>query len=226
MKCRMTDPRGFTLLEILVAMAVFTTILITLFTVFNTFLTSAQQVEQDIDLQERHQPGLMVMTADLEQVFILQPPRYRPPQFNDEPDPYRFEAKEINVDGRIFSHLGFATVNHLVSGENPVYGAARIEYYVYRHGDRFDLHRSDRRFPLDRDPDPCRDPVLVRNIQVFSLMFTNENGEDDREWDSDSKDFGYSLPLRVTITVETAHDEGKEIIGTSVSLPVSRQVGQ
>jgi len=223
---RMADSPGFTLLEILVAVAISATVLVTLYTSFDTFMTSAQQVEHHIDLMERHRPGFRVMTADLEQVFILQPPRYQPPKFNDEPDPYRFQAGETGMDGRIFSRLGFATANHLVSAEHPVYGVARIDYYVYRHGDRFDLHRSDRLFPVDGDPDPCRDPVLVKDVQAFSLTFTDKNGEDYQEWDSESKEFEFSVPVRVTITVETGPDDDKEMVTGSVTLPVTRRVSQ
>jgi type II secretion system protein J len=222
----MADPPGFTLLEVLVAVAVSATLLMTLLTAFNTFLISAQEVEQDIDLIERLQPGLRVMTADLEQVFVLQPPRYHPPEFNDDPDPYRFQADETAVDGRVFSRLGFASVNHLISGEHPVYGVSRIDYYVYRHGERYDLHRSDRVYPVDRDIDPCRDPVLFKDIQTFSLTFSGENGEDYREWNSDSKDYDSSVPFRVTIRVETGTDDPEEMVIGSVILPVSRLVSQ
>lgn len=226
MKHRMADSPGFTLLEVLVAVAVSAMVLMTLLTSFNTFLTSAQEVEQDIDLMERLQPGLRVMTADLRQVFILQPPRYHPPKFNDDPDPYRFQGDETAVDGRVFSRLAFTSTNHLIPGEHPVYGVARIDYYVHSYGGRFDLHRSDRLLPLETDLDPCRDPVLVEDIRTFSLAFSGENGEDSQAWDSDSEEYEFSVPFRVTLTVETGTDESKEMLTGSVILPVSRQVSQ
>jgi type II secretion system protein J len=226
-----TDQKGFTLVEILVALAVSATVLVTLFTAFRTFSTSAAAVRRDIEHQGETRPGLTVMMADLEQVFIIQPPRYQKPAIDDDPDIYRFEVQKSTVDGRIFSRVGFASRNHLFTGKDPGGRVVKIDYYVHRNGDRFDLHRServidrpDRVIPFETRTDPCLDPVLFKNIQAFVVTCTDENKEEHRTWSSDDNAPEFTLPVRVTLAVEAAPKAGGQVITTAVALPVSRQV--
>jgi len=223
----MTDPRknGFTLLEILVAMAIFSITLATLYATFRSFLTSADLVTHDIRRQEQFRLGLQAMRADLEQIFLPQPPRYNPPGFNEDPDIFRFVAEEISVGGSLFSHLQFASRNHLETGPGAIPGAAKIHYYVHRHGNRFDLHRSDKAFVSENEPNPCTDPVLVKDIHTFSLTFTDSRGIEHKTWDSDGEPFSYTVPTRVTIEIQIAgEDDAGHQIKTAFFLPVSRKV--
>jgi type II secretion system protein J len=222
----MTDPRknGFTLLEILVAMVILAVTLAALYAVFRTFVTSADLVKHDIQRQERFRLGMQVMAADLEQVFLSRPPRYHPPDFNEDPDLFRFVATETGIAGNFFSQLQFTSLNHLHSGPAAIHGAGRILYYVHRHGNRFDLHRSDRSYLSEDNPDPCRDPVLIKNINAFSLTFTDSRGTEHTTWDSEADAFAFTLPTQVIIDIQTAQEDTLHQIKTAVFLPVSRTV--
>ncbi len=85
----MTDPGkyGFTLMEILVAMTIFSVTLLTLFSTFRTISTSSEQVQKEIQRQERIQQCLNVITADLDQIFLPRPPRYHRPEPQPAPGP-------------------------------------------------------------------------------------------------------------------------------------------
>ncbi len=223
----MTDPEknGFTLLEILVAMVIFSITLTTLYATFRSFLTSADLVTHDIRRQEQFRLGLQAMRADLEMIILPRPPRYHPPGFNEDPDIFRFAAAETNVGGSFFSQLQFASLNHLETGPGAIPGAARIHYYVHRNGNRFDLHRSDRTFVSENGPDPCTDPVLVKDIHTFSLTFTDSRGTEHNTWDSDADTFEFTIPTQVIIAIQTAgQDDAGHKIRTAFFLPVSRKV--
>ena len=224
----MTDPgkQGFTLLEILVAMTIFSVTLLTLFSTFRTVTSSSEQVRNEIHRHERIQQCLQVIAADLEQIVLPRPPRYHPPNVNQSPDPYRFLGTETGIQGTFFSRLQFSTLNHLDLGPGYIHGAGRIHYYVHRHENRLDLHRFDGTFLSDSDPDPCIDPVLFRDIQDFSLTFTDIDGNDHSVWDSESDRFGHTFPSRITISLTPAEKDTREAVQTTVLLPVSRQVKQ
>jgi prepilin-type N-terminal cleavage/methylation domain-containing protein len=223
----MADPRenGFTLLEILVAMVIFSITLTTLYATFRSFLTSADLVTRDIHEQEQFRMGIQAMRADLELIILPQPPRYHPPGFNEDPDIFRFAAEETSVSGSFFSQLQFVSLNHLETGPGAIPGAARIHYYVHRHGNRFDLHRSDRALFSEEEPNPCTNPVLVKNIHTFSLTFTDSRGTEHKTWDSDADTFEFTIPAQVIIDIQTTgEDDAGHQIRTAVFLPVSRKV--
>jgi prepilin-type N-terminal cleavage/methylation domain-containing protein len=224
----MTDPGkyGFTLLEILVAMTILSITLLTLLSTFRTISTSSERIKNEIRRYERIRQCLDVMTADLEQIYLPRPPRYHPPDFNQPPDPYRFLGTEDGIDGAFFAHLQFPSLNHMDLGPGYIHGAGRIHYYVHRHENRFDLHRFDSTFLSDAAPDPCIDPVLIKDIHAFSLTFTDGEGTDSSTWDSESDRFDHTFPSRITISLTPAEEVTSEPIQTTVLLPVSRQVKQ
>jgi len=222
----MTDSarHGFTLLEMLVAMTVFSIIVLTLFSTFRTFLSSSDLVNREIRRQERFQQGLQVITADLEQIFLPRLPRYHPPDFNETLDRFRFTATETRVDGQVFPQLQFASLNQLDLGPGYIHGVGRISYYIHGNGNRYDLHRSDRTFLTDHEPDPCTDPILIRDIRSFSLTFTDRQGNQHATWDSESRFFEYTVPAWITIDIMTAAEGDRAPVTTAVSIPVIRQV--
>ena len=221
-----SDINGFTLLEILVAMVIFSVTMMTLFSSVKTFLHSADQVKSELSVDGRFSTGLQIMAADLEQIFILQPPRYRKPGFNDDPDLYRFSGTDELVDGTLFSRLVFASTHHLNLGQDTRHGVARITYYVHPQGNSFNLHRSDLLFPYDTEVNPCTDPILARDIHSFTLTFIAHQGDEHDFWDSDAESFEFALPARVTIALQMAPEPSGRQIDTGMTLPVSRRVFQ
>ncbi|MBG0778910.1 prepilin-type N-terminal cleavage/methylation domain-containing protein [Desulfotignum phosphitoxidans] len=220
------DIKGFTLLEILVAMVIFSVTMMILFSSVKTFLHSADQVKSELSVDGRFSTGLQIMAADLEQIFILQPPRYRRPGFNDDPDLYRFTGTDELVDGTLFSRLMFASTHHLNLGQDTRRGVARITYYVHAQGDFFNLHRSDRLFPYETEINPCTDPILASHIHGFTLTFVDRQGEEYDTWDSDAESFEFTLPARVIISLQLAPEPSGRQIDTGIALPVSRRVFQ
>jgi prepilin-type N-terminal cleavage/methylation domain-containing protein len=222
----MTDlkPRGFTLVEILVAMTIFSVTLLALFSTFRTVSFSSDRVKNEILFQDHIQQCLQIIMADIDQIHISHPPQYHPPEFNQAPDLYRFFGTETAIDGMVFSHLQFASLNHLDLGPGHIHGIGRIQYYVHPRENRFDLHRFDGTFLSDTEPDPCRDPVLLKDIHTFSLTFTDIDGTGHTVWDSDSARFDHTFPARITITVNPAGDDTSNPLQATLPVPVSRQV--
>lgn len=216
--------KGFTLLEILVSMVIFSVTMMTLFSSARTFLHSADQVKIELSVNDHFASGLHIIGSDLAQVFVLQPPRYRKPFFGDDPDIYRFTATQESIDGIRFSRLEFASTHHLQIGHDSRYGVARITYYVHQKGEEFNLHRSDRLFPYDTEISPCTDPILIKHIQEFTLTFVDREEEEYDTWNSDDKAFEFTFPSRVAVAIKLATEPSRKHIMTSMALPVTRMV--
>jgi hypothetical protein len=174
----------------------------------------------------RFQQAIDIMASDLMQVVVSQPPGYHPPETRDDPDRFRFVATETGIEGTFFSQLRFISLNHLKLGPDYIHGAAEIHYYVHKQNDRFNLHRSDT--PLVSEPEtetnPCKDPVLIKDIDTFSLTFTDSRGGKHSVWDSESDSFEHAFPVQVTLEIQTSETDRDHRIDTAIFIPVARQV--
>ena len=227
---RLNNPRGFTLVEVLVALAIFSGLMLTLFSSFNAFMSSGEMIRERQDNGQG--PGLDLMISDLEQVFILQPPRFRNPEKSDADETrkqFRFIAEQDQAGGRTVSALSFASLTPVQVGSPPGLpgGITRLTYYVHAHGKRLDLHRADRPaflFDEDREATPCADPVLARDIQGFDLVFFDGEGDEHETWDTFDEETGFALPSRMDIRITLGREEEKRVITTAIFLPVNREV--
>ncbi|WDP88820.1 MAG: prepilin-type N-terminal cleavage/methylation domain-containing protein [Desulfobacter sp.] len=220
------DSKGFTLVEVLVALAVFSGLMMTLFSSFNAFTASSRMI-RDYEKKSRDAgPGLDTLVSDLEQVFALQPPRLMETGTEDaqSQEKFRFAAAIDQIDGRAFSRLEFTSLSPVQFRSSPdrPLGITGLVYYVSAHGERMDLHRSDTpiHFP-DRDqPSPCTDPVVVKDIESFDLTFIDIEGEGHDRWDSRDEELDYGLPARVGIAITLGRHQGSRKISTQVAIPV------
>ncbi|MCG8638153.1 MAG: prepilin-type N-terminal cleavage/methylation domain-containing protein [Desulfobacterales bacterium] len=193
---------GFTLIEILISVLIFAVAATLLFSSFRTFIITGETITTDLDLTDTIKHVHRRITLDLESLFIVQPPRYAPPLFNSEPDPYRFTGEEEAMGQGTVSNLSFASRAHIGFGHPPDEGIARISYYVKENETgSFDLYRSDRLLPASSDFPSCADPILCRNISGFEIIYTDHNGDEYNNWDSESGTFAHTIPVTVRFRI-------------------------
>ena len=215
------DKKGFTLMEVMVTLVVFSIVMLTLFSSFQAFVSSGDSITRGIQDSERARTALERIREDLEQVHMVQPPRYRVPAFNAPPDPFRMAGSRTRVGGSVFSRLEFTTFSRVITGPEEARGISKIIYYVRQNPDKgFDLCRSDREPGTPGEEDPCRDPVLMEEIQAFDIEFTDNRKETGTDWDSDSADVEHAMPVNLHIRLKTGDRAG--VFETSVFLPVAR----
>ncbi|MCG8615537.1 MAG: prepilin-type N-terminal cleavage/methylation domain-containing protein, partial [Desulfobacterales bacterium] len=102
------NARGFTLVEVLVGMALFAGLMLTLFSAFNAFTSSGAMIRDRQNYGELSGPGLRIMAADLSQIFILHPPQFQKPESEETEDAqqrYRFTGGRESVNGETVSFL-------------------------------------------------------------------------------------------------------------------------
>ncbi len=229
--------QGFTLLEILIAIVIFAVLATIVYGSFNAVISRTNVIKDESAVYDMAGNCLRRISKDLQAVCVDRYPLFKPPDFDDEPDPYRFEGDIEYVGSEQFPRLNFASSEHLpLSKGQPEKkafpaGLARIRYYVEKDSGSvsgYVLKRHDSAFPYDDEPDrriPDRknDPVLCTGIKELKFTYQDGQGNDYETWDSDSETVEYATPRAVRIVLKISSDNGEHSFSTRVILPVYRE---
>lgn len=217
-------PRGFTLLEILIAIFIFAVVITTVFGSFNFVFGKIGIIEESQTTYEMAKDCLNRISIDLASAYFRQSPAYKPPKEDSEPDLYRLVGKLSSVGGEDFGQLRFTAMAHLPLQQRQRDGVAEIIYYVTadRDGTRV-LRRSDRLdFSEPRD-NLSGDPILCEKLKTLTFTYIDTENEEKESWDSDSADVGYATPRAVRIRLEIGSDENFHPFETTILFPQYRQ---
>jgi general secretion pathway protein J len=223
-----TDPRhparGFTLLEIMIAIFIFAVVLTTIFASYNALFSGNETIEQGTASYEMAKNCLSRMMIDLESIHISLPPEYAPQTVADSHDLYRVVGEMVDIQGREFPKLRFTSLSHIAFGGKTQNGIAEIVYYVQIEGeDRYRLKRADNLHPYPSFEEKAGDPVLCKDLKSLTVKYYDENGTEYDLWDSDAEAFGYSTPRAIRIKLELASASEPLLFETMVTLPVFRE---
>lgn len=215
---------GFTLLEILIAIFIFSIVVTTIFVSYNSVFTGSATIDRGITGYETAKACLERMIFDLKSVYVTLPPRYTSPGFDDPEDPYRINADTINIKNNDFPRLRFASLAHLAVRGKIEEGIAEVIYYVQDSEDRgYILRRADSLYPYSPFEEKNSDPILCEGIKTLTFKFYDQEGTEYDLWDSDAKDFGFATPTSIGIKLELGNDTDAQLFETRVTLPVQRK---
>lgn len=215
--------RGFTLVEILVAIVLFAVVMTTVFGSFQAVFSNSESLQQSDVAIEAAKDCFDRMVIDLTEIYVPQPPYYKRPGSNDPATAYRLVADATVVEGKEFSRFRFTSLAHTPMGNHPTDGIAEIIYYVMSDEDgTLNLKRSDRLFPYAPFKPAKSDPVLCRNIDGFMVELIDHEGESHPGWDSDAEDVDYATPRAVRIAIAIGRSPEARKFETTVRLPVFR----
>ena len=216
--------RGFTLLEIMIAISIFAIIVTTIFTSYSTLLSGSETSDQGTASYEMAKNCLNRMIVDLESIHLTLPPGYSPPVLGEPPENYRFVGEISDIQGVSFPRLRFTSLAHLSFGGKTEKGIAEIVYYVQASGDgNYVLKRADNLYPYETFEEKAGDPVLCTDVKSLTFKYYDQDGTDYDLWDSDDEDFGYSTPKAIDINLELAESSNSLWFKTMVTLPVYRK---
>ncbi len=217
--------KGFTLLEILVALLIFSVVMSSLFLSFRSILFDPEGLTRHFSRQEMTRNALDRIASDLQAIYVSMPPRYRPPEGNNPLDPYRLEAGTDVIGNREFSRLRFASLAHLPMRNRPQKGIAQIVYYVQAaDDDTFVLRRADHLEPYPAPDGVDDDPILCSGIRSLTLRFFDKDGEAFDTWNSEEDRSDYRLPSSIAVRIELAEEGPAAVLETQVHLPVQREI--
>jgi general secretion pathway protein J len=219
--------RGFTLLEIMLAIFIFAVVVTMVFGSFRAVFSSADAVGADVDLFASARACLNRMASDLEALHIADFPRYAKPEFNDDEDPYRLVGDTSDVAGRTFGRLRFASLAYLPLNQDPRQGVCRIVYYAHqRWDDTLVLRRAQHLYPFPDFEESRDDPILCDNLLALEFAYVGDEDEVGDRWDSESADNDYATPLAVEIRLTVGTEDRPRQFTTRVPLHVHRQASE
>ncbi len=218
--------RGFTLLEVLVTLAILAVVLTTVLASLRLAFFNAQTAEEAGARFDAARAALLRISRDLENTVILEPPLYRPPAALDPPpEPFRFHGTTDFEGGTRIAKLRFASRAHLpLEGERPE-GVAEIVYYLRPapDGSGLRLKRAENRFPFPAFEERPADPVLCEAVKSLAFEYVDAEGRTFDTWDSESERFRFATPQRVTVKLELGAGAEGLPFTTTVALPRVRR---
>lgn len=215
---------GFTLMEILVAILIFSILFIVLFGSFRFIATSSDNLGYGTLQIEMGQQCMSRIASDIESIFVSQPPIYKQPELRENKDPHCIEGVVEDVDGNSFSRLRFTSLSHFSFGSVLNSGVAEIVYYVHRYrGNEYVLRRSDTLYPFEEFEKKNTDPIVCKNIQGFSVTYYDDAGEESGEWDSEEGEYEYATPHSIQIHLEIGKGNSPMVFTNRIYIPAYRE---
>jgi len=215
---------GFTLMEILLAFLILGIVVTTILASFNAVFSTTDTLKNSSQYYNMAKNCLNRMTLDLKALYVQQSPLYKPPDFDDPPDPYRIEGSTTDVGGTSFAAIRFTSSAHIPLEKSKRGGIAEIIYYVQAKNEgRLVLKRADHLYPYPPFEDNGGDPALCNYLKSLSFKYIDADGSESDEWDSDSDEYGYATPAAVRIQLEVGNESTSYDFETTVRLAVQRK---
>jgi len=221
--------KGFTLVEVLVAITIFAIAISTLFASFNIVISNIDPINNSLDNYEMAQNTMDRIQKDLISLCLTHDPIYIPPDMEeyDDPDRFRFVSQTVSIDGNPFSQLRFATFDHLVFNHDQKSSIGIIKYYLEPSDNgTIVLKRSDIGsvfFNEAKEDNTRNDPILCEKVKEFKLIFIDQDGNSHEDWNSDSSNFGFGTPFSIMIKLVVGDLERADIFATTIVLPAYRE---
>ena len=214
---------GFTLMEILLAFLILAIVVSTILGSFNAVFSTVDTLENSGKYYDMAKNSLSRMTFDLDALYVAQPPFYKKPEFNADPDPYRLVGNAGNTGGTGFASLRFTSSAHISLDKSNRGGISEIIYYIQEKTDgQLELKRADHLYPYPPFEESSSDPVLCRYVKSLAFKFYDTEGEEFEAWNSDEADYEYATPTAIGIQLEIGNESESFIFETTVRLAVHR----
>ena len=216
---------GFTLLEIMISIFIFSIIITTVFASYRSVFFSADKIDAGLDLYGMTGSCLNRISLDLSGIAIAQVPEYAKPELDSTPDPYRVVGDRSDLSGADFPRLRLASRSHVPLDGSAHESVAEIIYYVSEDAESgYRLRRSDRLYPYKTPEEQANDPVLCEKLKSLVFTYYDNEGETHDTWDSESKDVAYATPKSINIRLEVGEEDAvSKVFETMVMLPVVRE---
>jgi general secretion pathway protein J len=208
----MTTRRGFTLIEVVVAITITAFIGMVIASTFSTTIASKEVMEQQSEKYRMVRVAMARMAREIGAAYISD--RYDPKRYRDAFDrPSNFIG---NRDKLIFTSLAHQRLYADAKESDQMV----VQYSVKRSPDkkaksRDDLIRQEKTLieeRIDRFPTEDTSNILFEGIKKLEFKYWNsERQQWEDEWDTRRSERKSVLPTRVMVTIITVDDAGKEV---------------
>jgi len=210
--------RGFTLIEILIAVLILGIVMSTVYASYTGTFRIIREIRSDADVYGMARSTLDRMARDLQSAALWQ-------------GGFTFLTKHYMLGNREFVRLTFRSGGHVAFGDKEVTdGIAVIEYAVEEGAEKegYILTRSD---DLFRNPEKEVPPgagfLLCDRIEALTYTFFDEKGKEYSDWNSEGnvQMQKKKAPAAVLIRLSFANEADREhphLFMTRIRLPFNR----
>jgi len=214
---------GFTLVEILIAIFIFSIIITTIFSSFNAILSGTGSISEELTTCDMAKNCLNRIITDLKSIHA-----YCPEDTSLNPDgllgAYRIVGENTEVGSREFSKLRFTSLAHINLEHDMRYGIAEIIYYVQETDkDNYVIRRADSLYPYKFFKKRDSDPLLCERVKSLEFKYYGYDGNEYDFWDSQSDEFRHSTPRAISIELEVGDEPNSIFLEAMVTIPVYRE---
>lgn len=221
----MTEGKGFTLLEILIAIFILVTVLSTIYASYTGTLRIVEETQSQAELYQVARVVLERITEDLESLYSptkAAASPVGPSGLEDDEELVGLIGEENEIGGQSADTMRFFSRAHLVFGEQDLpCGTAEIGYYVEEDetGESLILYRSDRLKVEEAPEEGGGGLLLCEGLASIDFRYYDADGEEYEDWESQDK----GIPRLVSISLEFVNPSNPETplkFVTSVALPL------
>jgi type II secretion system protein J len=202
--------RGFTLLEILISIAILVTLMIGIYGVYKANIGAVHRVSQKGQVFQMARIALDRMTKDLESAFVAS-------DLSSEKTRLGMIGKDQEIEGNQADRLDFTTLSHLVLDERePRTDVCEVGYQLVKdpEGEGFILFRRDD-WNLDENlTEGGTSHELARRVTGLNITYQSIDGVEFDNWDTVEGKPGPDLPSLIFIQLTIMDQEGGEELFT------------
>jgi type II secretion system protein J len=217
-----SHPFGFTLIEILIALAILALVLTSLFSAYNETLSASDLVETSKEVDQSARLTLAQMADDLKSLYYQ--------EFKGDPkdSPYRFVGGGKEPEGEAVEVMTFASTGHLgFDPTGPSMCINRITYLLKKakEGDKyFQLIRQERPFADFAGQGEETELELADGVEELAVSYGDQEGGNLADaWDSASPEHEGQPPrlVQIRLRVAAGPSQGSRLF-TVVVAPMAR----
>ena len=211
---------GFTLLEIVIAIAILAVVLSSLYGAYISSVEATERVENARGVEQAARLALLQMADDFKSLY------YEEVKGDLEASPYRLVSGDMEAGEDARTIVEFASTSHLgfdVTFPNP--SVNRVLYLLEEQPEEGQQHRLVRRErPAAQLSGGVEETslVLVEGVEELALEYLDAEGQVASEWDSSTSETGDSLPrlVRIRLQIATSKSGDSRLYTMSAALPV------
>ena len=198
------QPSGFTLLEILLALAILALVLSSLFSAYSETITATELVEASREVDQAARLTLSQMADDLKSLYQQEV------KGDPKDSPYRFQggSGESDANAEAVEILNFASTAHLgFDPAGPSMSVNRIAYLLEKStgGEQHTrLLRRERPFADFQGQGEETEVEMADNVEELAVTYGDDAGTTLTEWDSASPEHAGRPPRLVQIRLKVA----------------------
>lgn len=212
---------GFTLLEILTAIAIFAVILSTVFPAYTGTFKNIEFTDDQAEIYRMARTTIVRLTEDLESVYIS----VKSPTGSDD-DFLSLLGKTEFLDNRRADTISFHSRSHInFTNSSDKRKNAKIAYYpLLKDDDSITLYRSDTPDNFEWPREETGGFIICERLHSISFTYHDRDGEEYDNWDEALDPSQKKFPSIIDITLRFINKRDPEkplTFSTAVFIPMA-----